>query len=75
MTTKDKHILTFWYTKLAELNAEKGGSVSAGALAEYVGQARPTAKKYLSRLVGEGAATSAKSPHKNGVEKTTYEAV
>lgn len=75
MTTKDKHVLTFWYTKLSELNAEQGKSVSAGALAVYVGQARPTAKKYLMRLVGEGAAIAEISVHKNGVDKITYQVV
>lgn len=75
MTTKDKHILTFWYTKLSELNSEQGKPVSAGALAEYVGMARPTAKKYLVRLVGEGVVTTETSLHKNGVDKTTYQVV
>lgn len=51
MTTKDKHVMGFWKDKLIELNKEKGGYVSAGEIARYVGQSRNTAKRYMQKLM------------------------
>ena len=53
MTKKDKHILTFWYNQLFDLQTEEGRPVTAGELGRSVGQSRNTAARYLNRLSGE----------------------
>lgn len=68
MTTKEKHVLTFWYERLLNLQAETGQPVTAGQLARYVGQSRGTAQKYLKRLIGEKAIKSEKVVFPNKVK-------
>jgi len=72
MTIKDKHVLTFWYSKLEHLTVNKGEPVSSGELARYVGQSRSTAKKYLQRLMGEGVVTSFQVRYPNGLLGQVY---
>jgi response regulator of citrate/malate metabolism len=75
MTTKDRHVLDFWWRKLFDCAAAKGEGVTAGELAEYVGQSRTTAKRYLIRLVKEKAAMAGKSRHWNKANMTVYVAI
>lgn len=75
VSTKERHILQFWYTKLSELECDQGGAVSSGELARYVGQSIGTAKRYLNRLVGEGAAGYTTVVFPNGVEGKKYNAI
>jgi len=72
MTIKDKHVLTFWFSKLEHLTASKGEPVSSGELARYVGQSRSTAKKYILRLMGEGAVVSFQVRYPNGLLGQIY---
>ena len=72
MTTKDKHVLTFWYNAASACIGAMGRHVSAGEVARHVGQTTPTAKKYLNRLVGEGALSSDRVIFKNKTEGVAY---
>jgi len=72
MTIKDKHVLTFWFSKLEHLVASKGEPVSSGELARYVGQSRSTAKKYLTRLAGEGYVDVFTARYPNGLIGQVY---
>lgn len=72
MTTKDQHILTFWWAKLHECEIAAEKPVSAGEVARYVGQSIGTAKRYLKRLVGEGGATANSVTFPNKVEGVVY---
>lgn len=72
MSTKDRHILNFWYAKLSELECEKGRAVSAGELARYIGMNIGTSKRYLMRLVGEGVVVARTAEFPNGVMGNMY---
>jgi len=72
VTIKDRHVLTFWFSKLEHLTADRGQPVSSGELARYVGQSRSTAKKYLLRLMGEGVVTSFQVRYPNGLLGQIY---
>lgn len=72
MSTKDRHILNFWYAKLSEVQLEQGRAVSAGELARYVGQNTGTAKRYLMRLTEEGVVTVRTDEFPNGVMGKMY---
>jgi len=72
MSTKDRHILNFWYAKLAEIDGNGKTAVSSGELARYVGMNIGTAKRYLNRLVGEGAVAYTTVVFPNGVEGKKY---
>jgi predicted ArsR family transcriptional regulator len=75
VTTKDVHVLSFWHEKMSACTLHYCRSVSAGEVARYVGQSTATAKRYLNRLVGEGAIASEDVIFKNGVKGTVYNAV
>jgi len=75
MTTKDKHVLTFWYNLLADEQNEKGRGVSAGEVARRAGMNVGTSKKYLNRLVGEGVATKHAVVFTNKTDGYIYEVV
>lgn len=72
VTTKDRHVLEFWYSHLSACIGATGRTVSAGEVARHVGQSIGTAKKYLNRLVGEGAIASYPVEFKNGVVGVHY---
>lgn len=72
MTTKDRHVLTFWFDKASDVLAAKGRDVTIGEVSKHVGQSRATAKKYLARLANEGALTGTKVIFKNGTEGLVY---
>lgn len=72
MTTKEYHLLHFWFAKLSELNCQTGGYVSIGELAKYVGQSRGTAKKYLKALAKSGEAVTEKRKHQNKITYQVY---
>jgi len=72
VTTKERHVLTFWFDAVSTCINVLNREVSAGEVARHVGQTTPTAKRYLKRLVGEGAITSSKVMFKNGTEGMVY---
>ena len=72
MSRKDANILKFWYEKLDECCRIYGVGMSAGSVANHVGQSRNTAKKYLKRLVEEGGAVAVEAVHVNGQGCTLY---
>jgi len=71
MSTKELHVLQFWLRAAKKCFVDLG-AVSAGQVGKYVGQSRKTAKKYLDRLVSEGALWSVQEPARNGVMATLY---
>lgn len=73
MTTKDKHVLTFWYQAFIRELSEANSAISAGRLARSQGQAVNTAKRYLKRLVGEGAIIEVDHVYPNGVKGKLYD--
>lgn len=73
MTTKDKHVLTFWYQAFMRELSEKNAAISAGHMARAQGQSINTAKKYLKRLVGEGALIETDHVFPNGVLGKLYD--
>lgn len=75
MTTKDRHVLNFWYAKLSEIDGNGKTAVSSGELARYVGMNIGTAKRYLNRLVGEGAVVFTTVTFPNGTEGKKYNVV
>jgi len=72
MTTKEVHVLNFWYAKLSELNCDKGRYVSAGELARYVGQSTTTAKRYIKALLANKVIVWTKQRFPNGVYGKVY---
>lgn len=72
MTTKEFHLLHFWYAKLSELNHQTGQYASVGELAKYVGQSRGTARKYLEALKKSGEVVTEKRKHQNKITYQVY---
>jgi len=72
MTTKEYHVLKFWYEQLEKCVAECNAPVSAGTLAKAVGQSRATALKYMSKLVHGRSVIAHKVIHVNGMNATLY---
>ena len=72
MTTKDKHVYTFWYDKTVDCIAETHREVTVGEVARFVGQSRATSKKYLSILVGFNILTATEVTFKNGTTGKVY---
>lgn len=73
MTTKDRHVLTFWYQAFMRELSEHNKALSAGHMARAQGQATNTAKRYLKRLVGEGALVELDRQFPNGVWGKVYD--
>jgi len=71
MSTKELHVLQFWLRATKKCFIDNG-AVSAGQVGKYVGQSRTTAKKYLDRLVFEGALWVIEEPARNGVMGKVY---
>jgi len=55
MTIKDRHMLDFYWVKLAELCGATPRPVTAGEFAAHLGIAKNTARKYLERMRKENA--------------------
>jgi len=72
MSTKETHVLDFWWRKLADCVEWNGRGVSAGELAAYVGQSRSTAMRYLKKMVAHHGAESGTFRHFNGTMATRY---
>lgn len=73
MSTKEYHILNFWYAKLVELENQLGRAVSGGELARYVGQSGNTAKRYLKKLCFQNVIDCFEHTFPNGVKGMTYQ--
>lgn len=72
MTTKEKSVLDFWFRALWACNQRANNHVSASAVGESVGMARNTAKKYLTRMIEEGAVEKISTRGKNRQEAFLY---
>lgn len=75
VTNKEVHVLHFWLSKASDCIAETHREVTVGEVARFVGQSRATAKKYLERLVKEGALSARDVTFKNGTVGKVYEHV
>jgi response regulator of citrate/malate metabolism len=72
VSNKDKHVLTFWFEHASVCIGSLGREVTAGEVGRHVGQTTVTARKYLNRLVSEGALISHRVVFKNGTEGVVY---
>lgn len=73
VSTKERHVLGLWFNAASDCIAVLNREITCGDVARHMGQSRNTAKKYLNRLVGEGALVSKKVVFKNGTEGLAYE--
>jgi response regulator of citrate/malate metabolism len=63
---------TWFYKELRKRYPPSAGSFTAGQAANSVSVSRPTAQKYLRRLVGQGELTTLSHVLANGVVVTKY---
>jgi len=69
------HVLKFWHMQCADVLIKLNRQVTAGEVARHCGQSVATAKKYLNRLVKEGALHGETVVFKNGTKGTVYQHV
>jgi len=69
---KENVVISWYRAKLDDLCEGMGRPVSAGELAIYMGCTRPTAKRYLSKLVNNGVAHREYAMHHNHAMKAVY---
>jgi len=72
MTTKDSNIVSWYVDQLRAACLSWNDAVTAGQVAQRMGVARSTAKKYLEMAVKEGRAQRCIGVHVNHQQKTGY---
>lgn len=72
MSNKEAAQLDFWYRAVWSCNQRENNHVSAAAVGESVGMARNTAKKYLDRMIEEGAVEKISVRGRNKQEAFLY---
>ena len=75
MSTKERAILDFWFRAVWSCNQRDNNHVSAARVGDSVGMARNTAKKYLERMIEEGAVEKISVRGKNRQEAFLYAVV
>lgn len=72
MSTKERALLDFWFRATWSCNQRDNNHVSAARVGESVGHSRNTAKKYLERMIEEGAVEKISTIGKNKQEAFLY---